>query len=156
MKKDNQFFYQIIIGIIILYSACTSRSSVKYSKVNHRSTFTIDSSLYLERYTLPIEGMMTTASISCYITDSVHFRKFITTIDEYEKIIWKIRKPNEITFYLITSHRELPGNSIRRNTTTFEEVLDRERKLLDNSTWLDTTEIVSYNIQELIREGKFE
>lgn len=135
MKQNKPFFYQIIVGIIILCSACISRSSVKYSKVNHRSTFTIDSSLYLERYTLPIEGIMITKSISCYITDSIHFRKFITIIDEHEKrIMWKIRKPNYITFYLITSHRELPGSSI----------------------WRDTTEIDSYNIQELIREGKFE
>jgi hypothetical protein len=111
---------------------CLSCSS-KYSKENHIKTFVLNDSLYVEKYKVFTGGTTTSDSYSYYMTDSVHFRKYIGT--EYhsdEQIFWSTEGSNEVIFYLAFSKLE-------------------EEKIVN-----DTTKIGAYNIQDLVREGKFE
>ena len=93
----------------------------------------MNDSLYVEKYKVFSGGATTSDSYSYYITDSIHFRKYVGT--EYysrDQIFWNIKESNEIIFYL-----------------AFAELIN---EVIVN----DTTIIGNFYIQDLIKEGKFE
>jgi hypothetical protein len=122
------FYYCIIAFTVLTCLACSS----KYSKKNHIITFILNDSLYVEKYKVFSGSATTSDSYSYYVTDSIHFRKYIGT--EYhssERLLNKIDS-SEIKIYM--------------------EVAD----LIDYSYVYDTVKMASYNINGLIKEGKFE
>ncbi len=141
----NRFFSLILIVFVLLVnfscfsftdSAKNSEYS-KYSKENHTRTFILDKSLYIEQYkVLSGGGGATTCDIySCYITDSVNFRKYIGEEDFCSKRIrWNYKDARNVEFYAIYSD--------------FDEI--------NNKPFDDTIKIGSYNISNLIKEGKFD
>ena len=141
----NRFFYLILILFVILVDfSCFSFSDhaedptySKYSKENHTSTFSLDTSLYIEKYkVLSGGGGATTCDVyACYITDSVNFRKYIGEEDFCGKRIhWDYQESNAVVFYAVYSD--------------FDEIINKPIN--------DTTKIGSYTISNLIKEGKFD
>ena len=133
----------IIVFILFMCIACFFNSS-KYpeysnsSKDNHRVTFILTDSLYVEKYTVFSGGGATVSdSYSYYITDSISFRKHIgTEYSSVNRIFWNIKNNNEVEFNFEYS--------------TFEKVNGIPKNIYD------TTEIRSYNILALKKEGRFE
>lgn len=130
IMKNKIFLSNRIVVFTILMCLCCSS---KYSKDNHRVTFKLNDSLYVEKYKVFSGGATTSDSYSYYLTDSIHFRKYIgVERHSNDKIFWNDRNPNNIIFYLAYS------------------------KLIEEKIINNTTKIGNYYIQELIKEGKFE
>lgn len=115
-------------------------ASSKPSKDNHRRTFALNDSLYVEMYQTYAGNDTTTGSYTYYITDSVHFRKYIGRDDHHhERIFWTAKNPNEVLIYLIRSKAD-------------PEALKKDILVMVK----DTTMIRNYYIPDLIKGGKFE
>jgi hypothetical protein len=128
--KNKMYFF-----CIVAFSLCLACSS-KYSKENHIVTFILNDSLYVEKYKTYSGGVTTSDSYSFYITDSIHFRKYVVT--EYyddERIIWT-KTDSTITVYKERSHYHFYDNG--------------------NSVMYDTIQIGNYVIKYLVKEGIFE
>jgi len=141
----NRFFYLILIVFVIFVNfSCFSFTDhaknseySKYSKENHTYTFILDKSLYIEKYkVLSGGGGATTCDVySCYLTDSVNFRKYIGEEDFCAKrICWYYKDSSVVDFYAVYSD--------------FDEI--------NNKPFNDTIKIRSFNISNLIKEGKFD
>ena len=128
MKRKIFFIYCTVIFIVLIWPACSSN----YSKENHRVTFIMNDSLYMEKYKVFSGGTTTSDSYSYYITDSIHFRKYLGT-EHYssERLLSKIDN-NEITIYIEVAN------------------------LINYIYVYDTIKVASYNIDELIKKGMFE
>jgi len=132
MRKND------IVIRILAASLCTvffiSCLSNKYSKEKHIRTWKVSNGLYAESFQTYTGNATTCDSYSYYITDSIHFRKFIGEENyDDEEIIWKI-KDNTITTY-----KKLRNEDFKTFTFSY-----------------DSTQIGNYKIDELIKEGKFE
>ena len=68
-----------IIVLAILSASCTNLRD----KSHPLPTFKVGDGLYEERYIVDPGNATTTGIETSYLTDSVHFRKFITTYDPY-------------------------------------------------------------------------
>lgn len=132
-------FYSMIILVLFICLACFSFSDStkdlsysKYSKKNHTVTFILNKSLYVEKYKVLLGGGgATTCDVySCYITDSINFRKYIGEEDYCNnRIFWNIKDSCEVEFYFVYFD--------------FDEIND---KLFN-----DTIKIGSYSIPDLIK-----
>jgi hypothetical protein len=132
MKNKIYSFYCIVVFIALICFACSS----KYSKENHRVTFILNDSLYVEKYKVFSGGATTSDSYSYYITDSIQFRKYVVTKHyDDERIIWT-KTDSTITVYKERSHYHFYEN--------------------ENSITYDTIQIGNYMIEYLVKEGKFE
>ena len=121
----------LIIATVLLFVACTSN---KYSKEKFYSSIEIGDNLYREEYVI-YEGNATTTSVnSVYITDSIHFRKFIETEDFPYKIII-VKKIGDM---LQVQKIEEKFFSLNLPKISYDTVIQE------------------YSINELIKEGKFE
>ena len=131
--KLNRFFLIIVMAFMpIVFSRCGLEESV-YSKENHLKTTKINDSLYSEIFFIRSIMNADVERYSEYITDSVHFRKYIYTYNTGEWIYGELSKDNTVlTIFKISG------------------------ELVNNQTIFDTTKIDTYNINELKQEGKFE
>ena len=132
MKRNN-----IIIILLVLLSGITLLTSClsnKYSKEKHIYTHNIGNGLLIEKYQTYPGSATTSDSYSYYITDSIHFRKFIGERNyDDEEIVWKIAD-NAITVY-----KKLRNLDFKTGIVTF-----------------DSAQIGNYKIDKLIKDGKFE
>ena len=131
--KSNTFFLCITLALmLIVFNSCDLQESV-YSKENHLKTTKINDSLYSEIYFIRSILNADIERYSEYITDSVHFRKYVYTYNTGEWIYGEMSKSSTVlTIFKISGEHE------------------------NNQTIFDTTKIETYNINELKREGKFE
>jgi hypothetical protein len=130
------------------------------SKENHTVTFILNDFLFVEKYEVFSGGGATVSeSSSYYITDSVHFRKYVgTKYDESsEKMRWTINDSNEVIFYLVSEKFPVGLDEILDSIEKTEKDPQklREKRTAAMQYVYDTTKIGQYNIQELIKEGKF-
>ena len=149
-------YYCITILAIFMYIACSS----KYSRKNHRVTFILNDSLFVEKFKVFSGSATTSDSYSYYLTDSLHFRKYIGTEDNNneQQIFWNhIKLSNEIIIYLAT--RDLEQGAMEKLNYIDKTEKDPDRALKKMSAIKivnDTTKIGDYYIQDLVKEGKFE
>jgi len=120
-----------LLLFVLLFVSCSNQ--INYSKENHAKTWVIGCGLYTESFKTYTGGATTSNSYSYYITDSIHFRKFIgqRRYDD-ERILWN-KIDDRIVVHKIT--RDL---TFRKGFT------------------YDTIQIGNYKIDELVKEGKFE
>ncbi|MCL2131627.1 MAG: hypothetical protein FWH36_04125 [Lentimicrobiaceae bacterium] len=128
MKLRTIFLGIALVFTAVLFSSCGG--DVDYSKDNHLKTNEIMDSLYNEIFLVHSFGE--TERYSEYITDSVHFRKYICTHDFGEWIYGEILKDGFLVVYKVSG------------------------KVAGTQVILDTNKITTCNIGELKREGKFE
>ena len=139
-----------IITIFSLFSCISNR----YSKENHSNTWIIEKGLYVESFQTYQGGATTSNSYSFYITDSIHFRKFIGEENyDDQNIIWK-KTNNIVNVYMVYTVYNFDTYSIRN-----DERIVRNNKLNDstyNTITYDTIQIGKHSLKQLINEGKFE
>ncbi|MBP7101930.1 MAG: hypothetical protein KBA86_01645 [Bacteroidales bacterium] len=120
-----------LIILLFLYN-CTN----KYSKDNYIATFQVKEGIYEETFQIYSGGVYAGDSYTSYITDSVNFRKLIGVYDDGEMMLYKINDQFIDVYKSIRGVEKLPNGGLRG--------------------YDDTIKITSYNIDELIRQGKFE
>jgi hypothetical protein len=128
-KKITLIIAIPILFFAVLFIACSSN---KYSKEKFHSSKAIGDNLYREEYVIYSGNATTTDVNSVYITDSIHFRKFIGTEDYPYRII-TAKKIGDVL-----------------------HVQKKEEKFFSSLEISYDTIIQEYNINELIKEGKFE
>ena len=160
-KKINiQYIMKIMKNCIIILTVfmCLSCSS-KYSKKNHRVTFNLNDSLFIEKFKVFSGGTTTSDSYSYYITDSLHFRKYIGT-EHYsdDQIFWDIKDYSDVKFYLAYTYLDKGAMKMIDYIDRTEKDPDKayEKTSAIKAIVNDTTMIGNYRIQELIKGGKFE
>jgi len=138
---------------------CVACSS-KHPKKNHRVTFILNDSLFVEKFKVFSGSTTTSDSYSYYFTDSLHFRKYIGTEDNNNEqhIFWDyMNHSNEIKFYIATRDLEQGAMEMLDNIDKTEKKPDRALKKMSAIKIVsDTTKIGDYYIQDLVKEGKFE
>ena len=148
--------YCIIILTTFMCVACSS----KHPKKNHRVTFILNDSLFVEKFKVFSGSTTTSDSYSYYFTDSLHFRKYIGTEDNNNEqhIFWDyINHSNEIKFYIATRDLEQGAMEMLDYIDKTEKEPDRALKKMSAIKIVsDTTKIGDYYIQDLVKEGKFE
>jgi hypothetical protein len=152
----------MVIFMVFACLTCSRHSGwSKFSKKNHIVTFILNDSLFVEKYEVFSGGGPTVCDSSSYfITDSIHFRKYVgTKFDEgSEKMRWIINDSNEVVFYLVSENFPAGLDEILDSIEKTEKDPQklREKRTAAMQYVYDTTRIGQYNIQELIKEGKFE
>ena len=129
MKKNIKY---LGFGFVIVFCSCGE--NIDYSKDDHFSTEAIGDNLYREEYVIYAGNATTTSVNSVYITDSIHFRKFIGKEDFPYKII-TVKKIGDV---LHVQKKEEKFFSLNLVEISYDTVVQE------------------YNINELIKEGKFE
>ncbi len=121
----------IKIGLVIVLSLFVWRwyYNIHYKKDNHQFTKKLSVGLYEEVFLLSSGGVLGSDLYSCYLTDSMSYRKFIGRFDNKEKYV--IEQLNSDTIKAIKYSRRIHYGS---------------------SVPIDS---VTYSIKELKREGKF-
>lgn len=114
----------VILFFCIVILSCDNHKN----KVNHTSTKSICNNLYVERYLPYIGGVFDGNTRSCYVTDSVNFRKFIGTYDDKERFRFSFDQ-DTIYAHKITYRNWANG---------------------------DTIEIYKYSLKDLKKEGIME
>ena len=112
----------IIVSIAFMITSCTSQ----YSKKDHVNTIKIVDGLYLEIFKTSGGGVFASDTYSNYLTDSLHFRKFIGVEHDNDQIRFSILNNKKICIYRVE----------RQNN--------------------DTLETKVYNVSELKEECTFE
>ena len=127
----------IILIMLMLFNNCTNN---RYSKDNHVVTFEIEDGIYKERFEIPSGGgcldIMTADYHSEYITDSVNFRKFLGICADHYWFVCKMNGRYIDVYQTVGRFEALPNGGAR--------------------TVEDTIYNITYNIDKLKREGKFE
>ena len=131
--------FQSKIGVVIVFfmiffflSNCVN----KYSKDNYIATFKMDKGIYEETFQIYSGGVYAGDSYTSYITDSVNFRKLMGVYNDGEMMLYKIDNQCIDVYKCIRDIEKLPDGRLRG--------------------YNDTIKMITYNIEELIQEGKFE
>ena len=165
--NNCKFLIAVFFVILLFLLGCTNNKYSKdnhldkYSKDNHTVIFVLNDSLFVEKYTVyKSKHATTTDSYAYYITDSIYFRKFVGILLDVcsERMLWEINDSNDAVFYLVSEKFPVGAieamDSIEKTEKDPEKIIEKRRAILKYV--YDTTEIGRYNIQELIKEGKFE
>ena len=165
--ENKIYFYCAVVFILIVCWTCFFKRSrhsggwSEASKENHIITFILNDSIFLEKHKIyESKHATTTDSYSYYITDSIHFRKYVgTKFDEgSEKMRWIINDSNEVMFYLVSENFPVGAMDtmifIEKTEKDPEKIIEKRRSIM--KFVYDTTKIGHYNIQDLIKEGKLE
>jgi len=144
---------KVIYSIIIL--VVLSCQSNKYSKENHIYTNEIATDLYIELYRTYVGSATTSDSYSYYITDSIHFRKFIGERNYDDEIIKWYMSNNIITIYKKKRIYNFETD-ISRTDSTIENNINIDEILPSVTFTYDSILIGRYKIEQLVKEAKFE
>ena len=127
--KNKIYLYCSIIMCMCSCYRIKDNNLVKIEKLND--------CIYKEVYQLDIGSVFTGNTYSYYITDTISFRKHVAiTYYDDERIRMEISDSNTVKVYKITKTSMFQGNS--------------------SYAIYDTTILGTYNINELIKEGKFD
>lgn len=144
--------YIMLLSISIVFSSC---GSDKLSNKKHIGTGIISDGLYSEVYKTYSGGTTTSNTYIFYMTDSIHFRKLIGKENyDNEKIIWNKVKD------IIYVYKKTRITSFSEDIDTVKPI-NTEGKGIDEIIPItvikyDSVLIGKYDINQLIKEGKFE
>lgn len=94
-------YYLFLIALFEITLSCTS----KHSKKSHVITGVVSENLYRECFQIYSGGVFANDSYSFYLTDSVHFRKYIGTVYfDDESLISKNLDSNRIVVFKTNRH----------------------------------------------------
>ncbi|HOF16281.1 MAG TPA: hypothetical protein PLF32_09020 [Bacteroidales bacterium] len=128
---------KIILSLIFIFSLISCVNN--YSKSKYIGTKELGNKLYQESYKVYSGGVFASDSYSYYLTDSINFREYIGTInDDHQNLLCKkLDHQNTVIVFIVSENYQFYKNGV-------------------NSIYYDTTIKCIYNIDELIRDGKFE
>jgi hypothetical protein len=89
-----------------------------YNKESHKFSSIISDGIYEEVFLLSASGVLANDLYSCYITDSINFRKFVGRFDNKEKYIFDLANRDTIKSVRY-SRRIYYGKSIPIDTLYF-------------------------------------
>ena len=138
----NKIYRELFYIIVCLISCCISCSTCNFdnSEKKHVATSCLNSKTYIEKSEVFSGGATTTSVYSYYLTDSVHFRKYIGRDDSScDDLFWKLKDSVTVDFYKYFYSYEI------------DTCLETQPLIK-----VDTIFYATYNINALAKEGRFD